>query len=98
VRLKTGYLLLAALALLGVFFLNTWQGHRYQAQERELRGLEQEQRDWVEENKKIVAAMAILSSPTRLQGLAESRLGLRRLAPEREMKLRLGEARGGVDE
>jgi hypothetical protein len=98
VRIRTGHLLLAALAVLGVFFLNTWQGFRFQVQEREVKRLEQEQRDWVEENKKIVAAMAILSSPARLQRLAESRLGLRRLDADREMKLRLGGAAGGQNE
>jgi hypothetical protein len=98
VRIKTGYLLLAALALLGLFFLNTWQGFRFQDQERVVRRLEQEQRDWVEENKKVVAAMAVLSSPTRLEPLAETRLGLQRLDAQREMKLRLGGAGDGQSE
>ena len=96
-RLKAGYLLLAALVVLGAFFLNTWQGLRFQAQERAIRRLEQEQRDWVEENKKVVAAMAILGSPSRLRGLAESSLGLRLLDPQRESKLRLGVRPGGAE-
>lgn len=96
-RLKAGYLLLAALVVLGVFFLNTWQGLRFQAQERVIRRLEQEQRDWVEENKKVVAAMAILGSPSRLRGLAEGSLGLRPLDPQREAKLRLGVRLGGAE-
>ena len=89
---------MAALAVLGVFFLNTWQGFRFQSQERQIDRLEQQQKDWVEENKKIVAAMAILSSPTRLGPLAESRLGLRPLEARREIKLRLEPAGSGRDE
>jgi len=58
------------LAFLSLFFLNTWQGFRYQELEREVAGLEQEQKNWLEKNKKAIAALAVLSSPERIKALA----------------------------
>jgi cell division protein FtsL len=68
-----------ALVLGGLLFLNTWQGYRFQALKRNVQELEAEQRDWLEQNKKLVAAVAVLSSPERIQRLAERELGLKKL-------------------
>ncbi len=68
-----------ALVLGGLLFLNTWQGYRFEALKRSVEELEGEQRDWLEQNKKLVAAVAVLSSPERIQHLAEGQLGLRKL-------------------
>jgi cell division protein FtsL len=70
-----------ALVLGGLLFLNTWQGYRFEALKREVQQLEAEQRDWLEQNKKLVAAVAVLASPERIQRLAEGELGLKK--PER---------------
>ncbi len=68
-----------ALVLGGLLFLNTWQGYRFEALKRSVQELEAEQRDWLEQNKKLVAAVAVLSSPERIQHLAEAELGLAKL-------------------
>ena len=68
-----------ALVLGGLLFLNTWQGYRFERLKRDVQQLEAEQRDWLEQNKKLVAAVAVLSSPERIQSIAESDLGLRKL-------------------
>jgi hypothetical protein len=68
-----------ALVLGGLLFLNTWQGYRFEALKRSVEQLEAEQRDWLEQNKKLVAAAAFLSSPERIQHLAEAELGLKKL-------------------
>jgi cell division protein FtsL len=69
----------SALVLGGLLFLNTWQGYRFEALKRNVQQLEAEQRDWLEQNKKLVAAVAVLSSPQRIQRLAEGQLGLKKL-------------------
>jgi cell division protein FtsL len=69
----------SALVLGGLLFLNTWQGYRFEALKRNVQQLEAEQRDWLEQNKKLVAAVAVLSSPERIQRLAEGQLGLKKL-------------------
>ncbi len=68
-----------ALVLGGLLFLSTWQGYRFEALKRSVQELEAEQRDWLEQNKKLVAAAAVLSSPERIQRIAEAELGLKRL-------------------
>ena len=68
-----------ALLLGGLLFLNTWQGYRFERLRRGVQQLESEQRDWMEQNKKLVAALAVLSSPDRVERIAVKQLGLRKL-------------------
>jgi len=68
-----------ALVLGGLLFLNTWQGYRFERLKRDVQGLEAEQRDWLEQNKKLVAALAVLGSPERVERLAAGQLGLKKL-------------------
>jgi cell division protein FtsL len=68
-----------ALVLGGLLFLSTWQGYRFERLKRSVQELEAEQRDWLEQNKKLVAAAAVLGSPERIQRVAEGELGLKRL-------------------
>jgi cell division protein FtsL len=70
-----------ALVLGGLLFLNTWQGYRFERLKREAQQLEAEQRDWLEQNKKLVAALAVLASPRRIESIAVTELGLKRLQP-----------------
>jgi hypothetical protein len=68
-----------ALVLGGLLFLNTWQGYRFERLKRDVQLLESEQRDWLEQNKKLVAALAVLSSPERIERIAVRQLGLKKL-------------------
>ena len=81
-RLRSPFLVLLVLAFLGLFFLNTWQGFRYRELERDVEILELEQKNWLEDNKKAIAALAILSSPQRVRTLAVDKLGLKPLQAE----------------
>ena len=83
---------LLILASLSLFFLNTWQGNRYQKLEREVQRLELEQKNWLEQNKKVIAALAVLSSPERIKTLAEDSLGLKPLQAEDLIEIELGGA------
>jgi hypothetical protein len=91
-RLRSPLFFLMILAFLTVFFVNTWQGFRYQELEREVRRLEQEQKGWLEKNKKAIAALAVLSSPGRIRSLAQESLGLKRLQAADRINIELGEA------
>jgi hypothetical protein len=88
-RLRSPLFFLMILAFLSVFFLNTWQGFRYQELERQVAGLEQEQQNWLEKNKKAIAALAVLSSPERIKELAVGPLELKPLEPRDLMKIEL---------
>lgn len=89
-RFKRFAIVVFVLFLLSFFYLNTWQGYRYERLTSQVRVLEREQKDWLERNKKIIAGLAVLSSPSRVAELAESDLGLRRIGPQEQTKLRFG--------
>jgi hypothetical protein len=80
------------LFVLSFFFLNTWQGYRYERLEASVAALGREQEDWLERNKKIIAGLAVLSSPARVAGLAESELGLSKLERGARIKVLFGSA------
>jgi cell division protein FtsL len=91
-KLRSPLFALLILASLSLFFLNTWQGNRYQKLEREVQRLELEQKNWLEQNKKVIAALAVLSSPERIKTLAEDSLGLKPLQAEDLIEVELGDA------
>lgn len=70
-----------------LFFVNVWQGFRYVRMEREVSLLEAEQKDWLEKNKKLIAALAVFRSPARIEKIAESKLGLKKIDPERVWRI-----------
>ena len=89
-RHRSPLFILLILAFLFLFFINTWQGFRYQVLEREVQRLEQEQKNWLEKNKKVIAALAVLSSPERIRSLANDSLGLMPLQGENLIEVELG--------
>jgi cell division protein FtsL len=92
------YIALACVIVLPVaLFLNVWQSFRYETTEREVAQLEEQQRDMVEENKRLIAGIAVLRSPARIGSLAESELELERGFPARTVYIRI-EAGGEDDE
>ena len=91
-KLRSPLFFIMILAVLSLFFLNTWQGFRYQELERGVGRLEQEQKSWLEKNKKVIAALAVLSSPERIKNLAEGSLGLKPLQGQELIEIELGSA------
>jgi hypothetical protein len=89
-KLRSPLFILMILVFLSLFFINAWQGFRYQELERGISGLEQEQKNWLEKNKKVIAALAVLSSPERIRALAENSLGLKPLRAEDLTEIELG--------
>ena len=55
------------------------QAFRYSQLDREITRLERAQHDLLEENKRIILAIALLSSPQRIGELAEGELELQRV-------------------
>jgi cell division protein FtsL len=93
-RLRSPFFIIIALTFVALFFLNTWQGYRYQELEQEVGNLELEQKDWLEKNKKVIAALAVLSSPERVEALAADKLGLKPLKAEDVIKVNIKGGRG----
>jgi len=77
-----------------LLFANVAQAFRYGRLERRIEELESEQRALIEENKRAILAISVLTSPRRVGRLAEDELGLERITPESVVRLRT-EREGG---
>ena len=84
--------ILAALMIVTVpilMFISVFQVYRYKQLEHEVAQLVQKQNGLIEMNKRMVANIAILSSPERIERLAVEELGLKKLADNRLIQIRL---------
>ncbi len=61
-----------------------WQASRYASLASQARALEASQENWIEENRKLAAGIAVLSSRARA-AQAASALGLGKVSPERRL-------------
>ena len=77
-----------------LLFANVMQAFRYSQLDREISRLEREAQDLLEENKRIILAIALLSSPQRIGDLAQDELGLRRVDPDDITHMRIPDLRG----
>ena len=77
--------------------LTAWQASRYGDLERELRKLEKTQEEWVENNKRLIAGIAFLSSPDRIEHIARKELGLQKKQPEEVLQISISGASGIPD-
>ena len=74
-----------------ILFLNVWQVFRYESLKKEVLALDSEQKEWLEKNKRMIAGIAVLSSPVRIDKLAKEVLKLRKLNPGETITIRLSE-------
>ncbi len=54
-----------------LLFLNVWQGFKYERINAEIRNYEYEQKEWFEENKKMLATISVYSSPARVKKIID---------------------------
>lgn len=71
-----------------LFSLEVWQAARYKKLANEVSQLEEEQKDWIDKNKKILADISVLRSPERIQKLASEELGLEPLDPDKILRIK----------
>ena len=85
------YLILYLAVITIPFFLGlaVWQSNRYLSLKLELDRLEQTQADWVEANKRLITGIAVLSSPQRIEHIAENDLNLRKIRPEDVLQIKI---------
>jgi cell division protein FtsL len=74
----------------------TLQSTRYMDLKQEVRQLEAEQTEWIDSNKRLIAGIAMLSSPERIEHIARDELGLVKKRPEEILQIRI-EGRKGLD-
>jgi cell division protein FtsL len=69
--------------------ITAWQSVRYTELDRNVRRLEAVQEDWVESNKRLIAAIAVLSSSSRIEHVSVHDLGLSKMRPENVLQIRI---------
>ena len=72
-----------------VLGLATWQSNRYTELEREVAKLESSQEEWLESNKRLIAAIAVLSSSERIENIAIRDLRLSKKRPEEVLQIHI---------
>jgi hypothetical protein len=78
--------LVLVLSLPFLLIAAVWQAGRYASLAAEARSLEAAQGEWVQENEKLEAGIAVLSSRERADILAKA-LGLVKAPPERRLRI-----------
>jgi len=67
--------------LLPVFlFLNVWQVFSYRMMESEITEMEKQQKEMLEENKRMIIGIEFLRNPARLEKVAEEQLDMERVS------------------
>jgi cell division protein FtsL len=72
-----------------------WQSARYTELTWEIEKLESVQEEWVENNKRLIAGIAVLSSSERIENIARKDLGLVKKQPEEVLQIRIMGGPGG---
>jgi cell division protein FtsL len=80
------FIVLTIPLLLGI---TAWQSARYNQLDREVRRLEAVQETWVENNKRLIAGIAVLSSSERIEQIALHDLRLTKIQPEDVLQIRI---------
>lgn len=62
--------------------LDAFQAKRYAKLQKELDALEAKQQELVEDNKKLISDISVLSSSDRIESLAENELGMHKAKSE----------------
>ncbi|HCC36905.1 MAG TPA: cell division protein FtsL [Treponema sp.] len=86
---KYVFLYIAVLTIPMFLCLNAWQSTRYSGLQGEVKRLEEAQGDWVESNKRLIASISLLSSPERIEKIAQTELELSKIKPENVLQINL---------
>ncbi len=87
--IKRIVIVLLVLLLPALLFAAVWQSYRYDSLEASVAELEGQQKELFEENKKIVMGIEFLKSPFRINKIAEEKLKLEKIKPEKVIRIEL---------
>lgn len=78
-------------------FINIYETYSYQQLDRSVVSLENQQKNWLEHNKRIIAGIAVLSSPERIDQIAKDKLGLKQRPLAPTLRIRVPQESGTND-
>lgn len=70
-------------------FVNIYQTYSYQQLDQSVAKLENQQKAWLEHNKRIIAGIAVLSSPERISTIAKDKLDLKQEPLKPALRIRV---------
>ncbi len=76
--IQTTVLSIIALGIPGLLILNGIQASKYKELEKSIISLEKKQKDLIEENKKLITDISMLSNSDRIEKIAEEDLGMKK--------------------
>jgi len=91
--MKRVFIVLLALTVPCLLFAVAWQACQYSTLLNHAEKLEEEQKVWMQENKKIVTGIAVLESPERIEKVIKELLSVKKLQPEDILKITIGKAK-----
>lgn len=83
------FTIVCALLVPLLFALNAMQAARYMKVQKEVKALEQKQVELVEENKRLITDISLLSSGERIGKIAEEELGMRKAESEEIVRVEM---------
>jgi cell division protein FtsL len=89
--MKNPFFYLMALSIPALLGLAAWQSSRYGDLEREISQLEKNQEEWIENNKRLIAGISVLSAPERIEHIARDELGLEKKQPEDVLQIHIAD-------
>ena len=76
-----------------MFFLEVWGVFLNQKISGDIERLEKEQNEWLEKNKKLIAAIAVYSSPERVEKVVKEELDLKKIDPQNILEIILNNSK-----
>lgn len=83
------FTIVCAILVPALFALNAMQAARYMKVQNEVKALEQKQVELVEENKRLITDISLLSSGERIGKIAEEELGMRKAESEEIVRVEM---------
>ena len=91
--MKRVFIVVLAMTVPFLLFAVAWQSCQYSTLLNHAEKLEEEQKVWMQENKKIITGIAVLESPERIEKVIKELLSVKKLQPEDILKITVGKAK-----
>ena len=91
--IKNFFFCLVALGIPGLLILSGIQSSKYRTLQKEVIELERKQEALIEENKKLITDISLLSSSDRIEKIAEEDLGMRQAESEEIVRVDVNTAK-----
>ena len=93
--MKRAALFLMICSVPALLFLNAWQVFQFQARLGEVRQLESSQRDLIDQNRRALIGIEILSSPSRIEEIVGEMDDIEKRSDVPRVLIRVGESLDG---